>query len=158
MRHIRDVLSLAKQVYYPDHSNDQAGDEHEEIPAWMNWFYRLFREEEGVETISAQAERERGKSRAVAASLVGHQSLLGYSGAEPRDFCTETTRNAGAHSNCCQVIGQLETERAAANKLVHVVQTANVFLVDAQEEAFIDTMIYLVLLQTTQSPDSSVLE
>ena len=42
MRHIRDVLSLAKQVYHRDHSNDQADDEHEEIPAWMNWFHRLF--------------------------------------------------------------------------------------------------------------------
>ena len=78
MHHICDALSLAMKVYHRDHSNDLTGAEHEEIPAWMDWFHRLFQEEEGIETRSAHAEREGDESRAVAASLIGHQAPLGY--------------------------------------------------------------------------------
>ena len=66
-RHFAAAERLARTVYMRDHSNDQTGAEHEDVPQWARSFFTLF---DGPQRRN-QAAQERDQRRQTATSLVG---------------------------------------------------------------------------------------
>ena len=112
MRRLREAQLFTRRIYDGDHSNDQTGASHEEIPPWVRAWFQFFEAQQNQETNHARASRARSERASTVASVVGRQGPLGVSaGNQPVEVRTETSRNEGAPDMREQVLGDHETER-----------------------------------------------
>ena len=116
MRHFVAAERHARGMYVLSHSNDVTGAEHEDVPAWVSQFFRLFEAQQNNPSVSAQAGEVRDERRSVVAGLVGRQAPLGrHHGRGPVLLHNELARNTGNSSLRQQIIGNVDVEVAGAN-------------------------------------------
>ena len=110
MRKLRQCQDLARMHYDRDHSHDETGALGEDVPRWMEWWFRLFHEQGSHETPAGAARRERDERVNVAASLTGRQAPLGQRGNAPAELRHSTSRNAGAAAQRQANVGRFNVE------------------------------------------------
>ena len=110
MHHLHEVQTLAQTLYDHDHSNDQGGSNHEDVPEWAHWFFRLFEAIQNQETSNERAAIVRNDRSSVVSSLVGCQALLRYRGGGPAEHGSETSTNNCGASTQVHVVGNVSTE------------------------------------------------
>ena len=117
MRHFSRAQNLARTFFDRDHSNEQSGASHEEIPEWVQQFFRVFEAQQNQLTRSAQDAAVREERRSVVASLVGRQAPLGFhrSNVGPIQLRTETSRNNDIPVLRRQVVGNVDAETIYEN-------------------------------------------
>ena len=169
MRHFSRAQNLARTFFDRDHSNEQSGASHEEIPEWVQQFFRVFEAQQNQLTRSAQDAAVREERRSVVASLVGRQAPLGFhrSNVGPIQLRTETSRNNDIPVLRRQVVGNVDAETIYENggDDANVADDGeflegrdDVHLADASEMEFVVEMFTLrVSAQrtTTQARDST---
>ena len=83
-------------LYDRQHSNDQSGAAHEDVPLWARQFFCFFESLQNMPSISAQAAETRIERRSVVSGLMGRQAPLGsHQGQRPVQLRTELSRNVG---------------------------------------------------------------
>lgn len=96
-RHFTNAQSHARELFDRNHSADQTGTAHEDVPPWVQHFFRMFETLQNFPSASAQAAETRNERRSVVAGLMGRQAPLGsHPGNRPVQIRTETARNAGS--------------------------------------------------------------
>jgi len=111
LKHFSRARTFAKGYYRRDHSNEQSGAGHEDIPQWVRHFFPLLDAEQYQATRNARTAAARDESRTVVRSLVGAQAHLGYQGDHPAELRTETSRNDGAPEMRQRTVGDVTAER-----------------------------------------------
>ena len=112
MRKLREAQLFARRIFDGDHSNDQTGANHEEVPSWVRAWFQFFEAQQNQETNHARASRARVERASTVASLVGRQAPLGVTaGSQPAQVRNETARNEGPPDMREQTLGDHETER-----------------------------------------------
>ena len=76
-RHLGAAQRLAQSMYTREHSNDPSGARHEDIPVWIQHYFRLFVAMENQDSSSQRAAQTRTEQATVVASLIGRQAPLG---------------------------------------------------------------------------------
>ena len=95
-RHFSAASNQTREIYDRHHSNNQSGTDHEDLPPWVQQFFRLFEAQQNMPSASAQAAESRSERCSVVAGLTGRQAPLGnHQGQHPIQLCTETSRNIG---------------------------------------------------------------
>ena len=96
-RHFAVAQGQAKEYFDRNHSADQTGAAHEDVPQWASQFFRLFEALQNVVSVSDQAAVDRSERRSVVAELTGRQAPLGSytTGQRPVQLRSETYRNIG---------------------------------------------------------------
>ncbi len=87
----------AKEYFDRNHSADQTGAAHKDVPPWASQFFCLFEALQNVVSVSAQAAVDRSERRSVVAGLTGCQAPLGSytTGQHPVQLRSETSWNIG---------------------------------------------------------------
>lgn len=112
MRHFTQAQRLARTFYTRDHSNEQTGRAHEDIPQWTNLFFRLFEAADNQETRNSRTAAARDENRAIARGVIGAQAPLGVeNNGHPVQLRTETSRNVGQPGMRQQSLGSVQEER-----------------------------------------------
>ncbi len=100
-----------KEVYDQQHSNDQTGTDHKDVPPWIQSFFCLFEAQQIVHSASAQAAETRNERRSVVPGLTEHQASLGnHHSCGPAQLHSETLINSGARRMRQMYAGDVETE------------------------------------------------
>jgi hypothetical protein len=95
-RHFGNAQSHAKEFFDRYHSADQSGASHEDVPPWVQHFFRMFETLQNITSASSQAAATRNERRSVVAGVMGRQATLGsHPGNRTVPIRTETARNAG---------------------------------------------------------------
>ena len=115
VRHVGRAQVLARSFYDRDHSNEQSGAAHEDVPEWARLFFQLFQAQENQVTTNALAAASRDERRSVVASLVGRQAPLGFRGNGHAQLRTETARNNDVPRMRQQIIGDVNSESVRDN-------------------------------------------
>ncbi len=76
--HVGRAQLLARFIYDGDHSNEQSGAAHEDVPKWARPFPHLFQAMENQITNNAVAAETRNERQSVVASIVGGQAPLRF--------------------------------------------------------------------------------
>ena len=76
----------------------------------MEWWFRLFCEDETNETAAAAARRVSAERASIAASIVGRQAPVGQRGNSPANLRHASSANRGSPANRQQVIGNVNVE------------------------------------------------
>ena len=115
MRRFGQAENLARSLYRQDHSNDQTGADHEDIPSWVRQFFLYFDAMENQPTASQAAASARQDRRSVSRSLIGAQAPLGRRANQGvASLRTETTANAGDSSLWHQIVGDHSHQSSSA--------------------------------------------
>jgi hypothetical protein len=107
---IKEAETCAKIYYGRDHSNDETGEEQEDLPAWTGPFFELFDAVSTHEGPRARAARLRRERRAVSRSLIGASAPLGYAEDGPARLREETSPNDGPPQMRQRTLGGVEVE------------------------------------------------
>jgi hypothetical protein len=106
---------LAQSFYDHDHSNEQSGAAHKDVPKWAKRFFQLFQTTENQITNNAVAEETRNERRSVMSSIVGGQAPLRFWGNSTcAQLRTKTSRNNNSPRMRRQIIGEVNLERLHA--------------------------------------------
>jgi hypothetical protein len=110
--HVGQAQVLARSFYDRDHSNEQSGAAHKDVPKWARCFFQLFQATGNQITNNAVAAATRNERQFVVASLVGGQAPLGFWGnASHAQMRNETSRNNNLPQMRQQIIGEVNSER-----------------------------------------------
>jgi hypothetical protein len=113
--HVGQAQVLARSFYDRDHSNEQSGAAHKDVPEWARHFFQLFQAMGNQITNNAVAAATRNEQRSVVASLVGWQAPLGFQGnTSHAQMRNETSRNNNLPRMHEQIIGEVNSERLHA--------------------------------------------
>jgi hypothetical protein len=111
LHHFALASNQAREVYDQQHSNDQTGAAHEDVPPWIQSFFCLFEAQQNVPSASAQAAEARNERRSVVSGLTGRQAPLGnYHGHGPAQLRSKTLTDSGAMRMRQMYAGDVETE------------------------------------------------
>ena len=96
-RHFFSASTQARERYDRQHSTEPSGANHEDVPQWVQYFFRLIEAQQNMPSASAQAAESRSERRSVVSGLTGRQAPLGHhpAGQRPIQLRTETSRNDG---------------------------------------------------------------
>ncbi len=96
-RHFTVAQGQAKEYFGRNHSADQTGAAHKDVPQWASQFFCLFEALQNVVSVSDQAAVDRSKRQRVVAGLTGRQAPLGSytTGQCPIQLQSETSRSIG---------------------------------------------------------------
>ncbi len=96
-QHFAVAQGQAKEYFDRNHSVDQTGAAHKDVPQQASQFYRLFEALQNVVSVSDQAAVDRSERQSVVAGLTGCQAPLGsYTTRQrPVQLRSETSRNIG---------------------------------------------------------------
>ena len=93
LKYLKQAETCAKLHYSRDHSNDETGENQEDVPAWTELFFQLFDASSNQEAPRVRAARLRREQRAVSRSLIGASAPLGYDEEGPAPLREETSPN-----------------------------------------------------------------
>ncbi len=134
-RHFAAAQAQAKELYDRNHSADQTGAAHEDLPPWVQHFFRMFETLQNFPSASAQAAETRNERRSVVAGLTGRQAPLGsHPGNCPVQLRTETARNAGIPRQRQMHMGNLNVE-VLGDETMNERLTEEEFLVEGINDA-----------------------
>ena len=110
-RYINKALKKAHDFWKQYHSNDETGENAEEVPFWMRGFFELFRAEEADITPAAANRRAQVLRANISASIVGQQGAIGESAGNtavsPRN---QASSNEGRPQLRSRYVGRISTE------------------------------------------------
>ena len=106
---------LARSFYDCDHSNEQSGAAHKDVPEWARRFFQFWGATDNQTTNNAVAAETSNERQSVITSIVDGQAPLGFWANSSRVLLrTETSRNNDLPQMRQQIIGEINLERRHA--------------------------------------------
>jgi hypothetical protein len=107
--HFCCASNQARGLYDCQHSNNQSGAAHKDVPPWVQKFFHLFEAQQNVPSASAQSAETRNERHSVVSGLTGRLAPLGNNhGCDPAQLCSETSTNIGARKLRQIYVGDVE--------------------------------------------------
>ncbi len=111
LHHIGLASNQVRELYNQQHSNDQTGSAHKDVPPWIQSFFCLFEAQQNVPSASAQAAEIKNERHSVVSGLTGHWAPLeNHHGRGPAQLHSETSTNSGARRMRQMYAGDVKTE------------------------------------------------